>query len=107
MREPVHTVVAMLGAGLVGAGAPAAIDNSKIVDLTHAFDERTIYWPTAKPFEWTKESWGRNAAGNWYTAGRYAASSMAAPISTPRSTSPKDARRSTRSRSPGWSARRW
>ena len=74
MRGPVHTVVAMLGAGLVGAGAPAAIDDSKIVDLTHAFDERTIYWPTAKPFEWTQESWGRNAAGNWYTAGRYAAS---------------------------------
>lgn len=74
MRGPVLTILAMLGAGLGGASAPAAIDDSKIVDLTHAFDERTIYWPTAKPFEWTKESWGRNAAGNWYTAGRYAAS---------------------------------
>ncbi len=74
MRGPVLALVAMLGAGLIGAGAPAAIDDGKIVDLTHAFDERTIYWPTAKPFEWSKESWGRNAAGEWYSAARYAAS---------------------------------
>jgi kynurenine formamidase len=73
MRGPVRIIV-MLAAGLFGATARPAIDDSKIIDLTHPFDERTIYWPTAKPFEWTRESWGRNAAGNWYTAGRYAAS---------------------------------
>ena len=56
------------------AAAPAAIDDSKLVDLTHAFDEKSIYWPTAKPFVWEKESWGRNAEGEWYTAGRYSAS---------------------------------
>jgi kynurenine formamidase len=44
------------------------------VDLTYSFDEKTIYWPTAKPFEWQKESWGRNTQGAWYAAGRYAAS---------------------------------
>ena len=64
----------MLLALLIAAAAPAAIDESKLVDLTHPFDEKTIYWPTAKPFKWEKESWGRNAAGDWYTAGRYAAS---------------------------------
>lgn len=51
-----------------------AIDESKLVDLTYAFDDKTIYWPTAKPFEWQKESWGKSAGGYWYTAGRYAAS---------------------------------
>lgn len=50
------------------------IDDSKLVDLTYSFDDRTIYWPTAKPFTWEKESWGRNAAGDWYAAGRYSAS---------------------------------
>ena len=36
----------------------ARIDVSKMVDLTYAFDESTIYdWPTAKPFQWEKESW--------------------------------------------------
>jgi kynurenine formamidase len=50
------------------------IDESKIVDLTYSFDEKTIYWPTAKPFQWEKESWGRSTGGYWYTAARYAAS---------------------------------
>lgn len=67
-------VAAGLSAGLLAAAAPAAIDESKLIDLTHEFDEKTIYWPTAKPFTWEKESWGRNAQGEWYTAGRYAAS---------------------------------
>ena len=63
----------MLIALLIAAATPS-IDDSKVVDLTHAFDEKAIYWPTAKPFTWEKESWGRNAEGNWYTAGRYSAS---------------------------------
>jgi kynurenine formamidase len=64
----------MLIALLIAAATVSAIDESKLVDLTHPFDERTIYWPTAKPFAWEKESWGRNTQGDWYTAGRYSAS---------------------------------
>lgn len=52
----------------------ASIDEAKLIDLTYAFDDKTIYWPTAKPFEWQKESWGKSAGGYWYTAARYAAS---------------------------------
>ncbi len=50
------------------------LDDTKLVDLTYAFDDKTIYWPTAKPFEWQKESWGKSAGGYWYTAARYSAS---------------------------------
>jgi kynurenine formamidase len=50
------------------------IDESKIVDLTYSFDDKTIYWPTAKPFQWEKESWGQSSGGYWYTAARYGAS---------------------------------
>ena len=64
----------MLIALLAAAAASSAIDESKLVDLTHAFDDKAIYWPTAKSFTWEKESWGRNAQGDWYTAGRYSAS---------------------------------
>ena len=64
----------MLIALLALAAAAAAIDETKLVDLTHPFDDKAIYWPTAKPFTWEKESWGRNAQGDWYTAGRYSAS---------------------------------
>ncbi len=51
-----------------------AIDTSQVIDLTYRFDESTIYWPTAKPFEWQKESWGISPGGYWYAAARYAAS---------------------------------
>ena len=57
------------------AAQPASpLDESKLLDLTHPFDEHAIYWPTAQPFEWKKESWGMSPGGYWYTAGRYAAS---------------------------------
>lgn len=69
--EPVNDQVP----GQTGENAGAAIiDKSKLIDLTYAFDDKTIYWPTAKGFEWQKESWGKSAGGYWYTAGRYAAS---------------------------------
>ncbi len=52
----------------------AAIDTSKVIDLTYSFDASTIYWPTAKSFDWQKESWGISPGGYWYAAARYAAS---------------------------------
>ena len=55
-------------------GEQIRIDRSRIVDLTYDFDEKTVYWPTAKPFQWEKESWGQSAGGYWYAAARYAAS---------------------------------
>jgi kynurenine formamidase len=54
--------------------AASAIDESKLVDLTHTFDENTIHWPTAKPFQWQKDSWGRAPGGYWYASGSFAAS---------------------------------
>ena len=46
----------------------------RLVDLTYAFDARTIYWPNAQPFKWEEESWGKSAGGYWYAAARYSAS---------------------------------
>jgi kynurenine formamidase len=51
-----------------------AIVASKVIDLTYNFDASTIYWPTAKSFDWQKESWGISPGGYWYAAARYAAS---------------------------------
>lgn len=53
---------------------PRSLDESKFVDLTHTFDQETIYWPNAQRFRWEKESWGTSPAGFWYTAARYSAS---------------------------------
>ena len=48
--------------------AASAVDESKIVDLTYAFDRDTVYWPTAKPFMLEKVAAGRTDAGFWYAA---------------------------------------
>jgi kynurenine formamidase len=57
-----------------GASSRLTLDKTKLVDLTHSFDESTIYWPNAEPFRWQKEHWGKTEGGYWYAAARYAAS---------------------------------
>jgi len=44
-------------------------DHYRFVDLTHAYDSETIYWPTA-PYEFEKESlaWGETEGGWFYSA---------------------------------------
>jgi len=74
MRRLFITQVLLCAALSFAQGGKRTIDPAKVVDLTYAFDQSTIYWPTAQPFEWKKEAWGKNAKGWWYTAGRYAAS---------------------------------
>lgn len=74
-RIQVKTVLA--GAFMIGIlSAPvfAQIDERKLVDLTYPFDERTIYWPTNKPFQWEKTDWGMTPGGYWYASANYAAS---------------------------------
>lgn len=46
----------------------------KWLDMTYAYDESTIYWPTAKPFSLTKLSWGITEGGYWYASNEYGAS---------------------------------
>ena len=48
---------------------------SKVVDLSHAFDEKTLYWPTSpSSFELKKLSFG-DTPGGWF----YAANSLCTP----------------------------
>ncbi len=42
-----------------------------IVDLTHSFDERTIYWPTEKGFVFERGNNGVTAKGYYYAANRF------------------------------------
>ncbi len=52
----------------------AQIDEGKLVDLTHPFDEHTVAWPTNKPFSWEKTSWGMTPGGYWYASADFATS---------------------------------
>lgn len=45
----------------------------KLLDMTYPFNENSIYWPTAKPFELTKLSWGITEAGYWYASNEFSA----------------------------------
>lgn len=45
----------------------------RIVDLTHAFDEKTIYWPTAEGFKLEKDFVGVTEKGYFYSAYRFSA----------------------------------
>jgi kynurenine formamidase len=52
----------------------AASETGKLLDMTYAFDENTIYWPTAKPFKLEKLNWGTVEGGWWYASNNYGAS---------------------------------
>ena len=45
----------------------------KLLDMTYPYDEDTIYWPNAKPFQLTKGNWGITEAGYWYASNEYGA----------------------------------
>lgn len=46
----------------------------RMVDLSHAFDESTVFWPTGQRFQHKRTAWGRQAAGYWYSAYDFAMS---------------------------------
>jgi kynurenine formamidase len=46
----------------------------ELVDLSHAYDEQTIFWPTAEPFRLKKEADGVTAAGYYYSANGFSMS---------------------------------
>ncbi len=51
-----------------------SLENSKLLDMTYAFDENSIYWPTAESFKLEKAYWGFHEGGWWYTSNNYGAS---------------------------------
>ena len=67
----VLAVVSTPGARGAAPAVPPAPDlrTARVVDLTHPFDERTPYWPTAtRGFELARVHYGRTEAGYFYSA---------------------------------------
>ena len=46
----------------------------KLLDMTYPYDENSIYWPTAKPYQLDKVSWGISEGGWWYASNEFSAS---------------------------------
>jgi kynurenine formamidase len=66
---------ALVAAGPQGAGrAELDLARARVVDLTHAFDATTLYWPTAPSgFKLTELHHGKTAAGFFYAANSFCA----------------------------------
>ena len=54
--------------------AQAQALDGRLVDLTHAFDSRSVYWPTARRFRLTEVAEGRTPGGWYYASNDFSAS---------------------------------
>jgi len=64
------TLLTLLGACTIQQAPPAApLEGHRIVDLTHPFDDHTIYWPTdTRGFELRELAHGQTEGGWFYSA---------------------------------------
>ncbi len=68
-----HVAAALLLGGCAAAqpsppDALARASHAEIIDLTHAFDDQTIYWPTGERFAHTPDTVGVQPGGYYYEA---------------------------------------
>ena len=61
--------ISLRAAGSAPSGVPVNLAGASIVDLSHAFDEKTVYWPNAPSgFVLHRESFGKTPGGYFYAA---------------------------------------
>lgn len=68
---PAALLLLFAGCGIPEGSPPAdelPFPGGEIVDLTHAFNDSTVYWPTAAGFALTTDSEGMTEGGYYYSA---------------------------------------
>ncbi len=70
LRRPYH--IFFSACILVLTVATQVVAAPKLIDLTHPFDEKTIYWPTSKSFHMEPVFSGITPKGFWYEANNFA-----------------------------------
>lgn len=73
-RLGIVLISAVWAGGALLSVPTAQVVKGKLLDMTFAYDDNTIYWPTAKSFHLEKLSWGISAGGYWYASNEYSAS---------------------------------
>lgn len=68
-RRPLLLLLAPLAAA--ACRAPASLGAREVVDLSHTYDEDTVYWPTAEGFRLEVQSKGWTDAGYYYEANSF------------------------------------
>lgn len=67
--RPMAVTLGLCMLGAVAAQAPVDLGTARIVDLTHPFDARTLYWPTSlSAFELAKLAEGETPGGYFYSS---------------------------------------
>ena len=73
-RLALAAALAMAGLGNVAFAQTIDLKTARVVDLTHPFDEKTPYWPTAPSgFELKRLHYGPTDAGYFYSANSFCA----------------------------------
>jgi kynurenine formamidase len=69
MKQLIAIMVLLWSAGTFSSAQSIDLRAFRIVDLTHPFDEQTIYWPTSpSKFELKPLSFGKTAGGYFYSS---------------------------------------
>jgi kynurenine formamidase len=69
MKQLIAIMVLLWSAGTFSSAQSLDLRAFRIVDLTHPFDEQTIYWPTSpSKFELKPLSFGKTAGGYFYSS---------------------------------------
>ncbi len=71
MKRRVLATVFLGVLALAGCAHKTELPSGKLIDLTHSFDEQTIYWPTEKGFEFERGQAGVTEKGYYYAANRF------------------------------------
>jgi len=71
MRTAAALAVLLALAGCREEAPAFSFPGGALVDLTHSFDERTIFWPTAEPFRLHRDARGMQPGGYYYEANSF------------------------------------
>jgi kynurenine formamidase len=72
MKKLSPLACALLLVSCNAAAPPPDFPSGKIIDLSHAYDEQTVYWPTAeKTFRLEKDFEGQTEGGYFYAANSF------------------------------------
>lgn len=69
--DPGRVALLVTAVALGAAPCRAQPPSGEPVDLTHAFGDATIYWPTSDPFQLEVEAHGMTEGGWWYAANSF------------------------------------
>ena len=66
------TLLVAWGTRIASAEPPLNLEGVRVVDLTHSFDDKTIYWPNAPTtFQLNRLSYGKTEGGYFYASNSF------------------------------------